>query len=177
MSGSELAAALYLSVPYPRVWSRKPERCPPRPDPLRCFQYPILGSGHGNRPRTARRLPACSRLSVPYPRVWSRKPTATRSAATSLLKLSVPYPRVWSRKPLADGEREETHLRLSVPYPRVWSRKPARSSTHSRLMASAFSTLSSGLVTETRHQAMRQRDTSMPFSTLSSGLVTETSGG
>ncbi len=38
---------------------------------------------------------------------------------------------------------------LSVPYPRVWSRKPEAGGPSLRCSTSAFSTLSSGLVTET----------------------------
>ncbi len=90
-----------LSVPYPRVWSRKPlaparDTAPPshpfstlslglvtetpssmvRAARSSNFQYPILGSGHGNRPGISSTTWPSRTLSVPYPRVWSRKPAA-----------------------------------------------------------------------------------------------------
>ncbi len=201
-----------LSVPYPRVWSRKREVPVGWVVWLLLFQYPILGSGHGNPASAPAPTRACSPFSTLSSGLVTETPTpvgvggweldpsfSTLSSGlvtetldegadrrrpesfqypilgsghgnppflcrtTAQVELSVPYPRVWSRKPrvvcgAAQGGREE----LSVPYPRVWSRKPFSTLSTAR-PPWTFSTLSSGLVTETRRQARARRDCQTHF--------------
>ncbi len=114
-----------LSVPYPRVWSRKPRRALPHPLPS-CphFQYPILGSGHGNPP-----------FSAPFVSFWAAFSTLSSGLVTETLAghaVGVVSP-TFQYPILGSGHGNHEHGKfkkgnpgLSVPYPRVWSRKRGR---------------------------------------------------
>ncbi len=88
------------------------------------FQYPILGSGHGNLRAFGAWNSGQTTFSTLSSGLVTETPASTSPYGTLAPALSVPYPRVWSRKPVVFG-------RLASPH------------------QTAFSTLSSGLVTET----------------------------